>query len=126
MTVSFLIVRLPKKDDASFGKNWNYIKTYISHDGLKSCGKIQSYSDLLFDDEIDEYIKRMNCDVITEEQFDRDYWKNDFSTKKRGDYRRYDSLNEKLKDAINICEHCNHKDCFRGCKTYKVLCKYGA
>ena len=99
-----------------------YVQLYVSDNDFKSCRKITMYSDLLYDEEFDELKRKLTCNVITSEDFERDYWKDDFCTKLRGNYKKISSLNGKLRSAIEKCNVCKERRCFDGsCKTYEYL-----
>jgi hypothetical protein len=117
--ISFLIVtheNLSNEPDY-----WNHIVLYISNDDFKTCRKITMYSDLLFDDEFVEFKKRMDCDVITEGEFNKQYWKDDFSTKRYGEYKKISFLDMDTREAIVKCKKCVDRHCYWGCKTYEFL-----
>lgn len=119
MKISFLIVQ--HKNLSNEPVYWNHIVLYISNDNFKTCRKVTMYSDLLFDDEFAEFKRRMDCDVISEEDFESQYWKDDFSTKKYGEYKKISELDIETQEAILTCEYCRGKCCYHGCETYAFL-----
>jgi Fe-S-cluster-containing dehydrogenase component len=119
MIITFLIVIHNRLSNEP--KDWNHIQLFVSSNNLNSCRLITTYSDLLYNDEFEEFKRRMNCSIITIEEFRKLYWKDDWSTARRGDYKKYSILSAEVLDAINTCNHCDHQNCYRGCKFYKIL-----